>query len=157
MEIELNLENLKIGDEIVIITPKGNKLEYGWIHTVRGVDPVSKRWRFGVGSAGTIPPDGKGYNAMHSREIPHFYYSANPIHIQKAKEFHEKARIKREKEETEKARRMSLALPIGDLLKTEYYDSEECYQLDSTVDIAEILVSKLTDEQIMTLKGWLGV
>ena len=159
---ELNLTDLKVGDEIVTIRPKGKRFTYGGVRILTEFDERLKRWRYAVPTkmeknVGAIPPNGFGKNFMSKNPNPDFFYSANPIHIKAAKRQAERIRIQREKDEAEQARRMALALPIGDLLKTEYYDSEECYRLDTTTDIAEELVKRLTDEQIMTLRGWLGV
>lgn len=160
---DLNLDNLKVGTEIVTIRVQGEKNVYGGVKIVTGFDEKIKYWRYAninnlENNVGAFPPNGYGRDFMSKRNtIPDFYYSANPRHIEEAKRQHEEARIKREKVEAEKARRMALAVPIGNLLKTEYYDSEENYHLDSTNDIAEILVSRLTDEQISILKGWLNI
>jgi hypothetical protein len=162
MTEDLNLENLKIGDEITTIRPLKKGFKYGWVYVITEWDDKHKKWRYAVQSKpeknhGWFPLTGYGYNFMSKRETPDFYYSANPKHIKKAKVFAEKVRINTEKAALEQKRRMELSLPIGDLLKTEYYDSEEGYHLDTTVDIAEVLVANLTDEQIITLKGWLGL
>lgn len=161
MTEELNLENLKIGDEITTITPYRNGFKYGWVYNITEWSNAHKRWRFRYADnkkdAGWFPLTGHGYYFMSNRNTPDYYYSANPEHIKKAKAKAKKAKIDNDKAAAEKKRRMELALPIGDYLKTEYYDSEECYHLDTTSDIAESLVSKLSDDQIITLKGWLGL
>jgi hypothetical protein len=162
MNEKLNLENLKIGDEITTITPYKNGFKYGWVYVTTEWCDRHKRWRYSYQNnskkcAGWFPLTGHGYYFMSKRNTPDFYYSANPKHIEKAKAFDKKSRINAEKAATEQNRKMELAIPIGDLLKTEYYDSEECYHLDTTIDITEELVKRLTDDQIITLKGWLGV
>lgn len=108
-------------------------------------------------NVGAFPITGNGYDFMSKRNQPDFFYSANPKHIKEAKKQHKDVKLEREKKEREIKRRMKLALPIGKLLKTEYYDNEENYHLDTTDDIAEILIKNLSDEQIITLKGWLNL
>lgn len=159
MTEDLNLENLKVGDEIVTIRPSKEGLKYGAVKVLTVWEDGHKKWRYAHPSnlsknVGWFPLTGHGYDFMSKRKTPDFYYSANPEHIKNSKAYYEQARINTE----EKCRRMDLALPIGDLLHTEYYyDSEECYNLDTTFEITETLIDKLTDEQIVTLKGWLGV
>ena len=163
MNEELNLENLKIGDEITTITPLGKNFRYGWVYVITEWSDAHKGWRFKLAARstskniGVLPLTGHGYYFMSKRNTPDYYYSANPKHIKRAKAKAKQAKIDNDKAAAEQKRRMELALPIGDYLKTEYYDSEECYHLDTTSDIAEALVSKLSDDQIITLKGWLGL
>jgi hypothetical protein len=159
---DLNLDNLKVGTEIVTIRVTSGKRVYGGVRIITGLCERNQIWRYAKEdnlkkNIGVLPSNGLGWDFMSKRKEPDFYYSANPRHIEEAKKQHEEAKIKREEVETEKARRMALAFPIGNLLKTEYYDSEENYHLDSTNDIAEILVARLTDEQILTLKDWLSI
>jgi len=162
--MNLNLQNIKPGDEIVTIRLKDDVLTYSAIYVVTEWDERFKRWRYNHSNPsskyhGAFPPTGEGYDFMSKRKTPDFYYSANPKHIKAAKKSHEKARKERIKAEKEKDRRMKLAMPIGELLEVDYYDSEECYNTgpNSIIEISETLISRLTDEQIITLKGWLGV
>lgn len=162
-EILLCLENLKPGDEITTITRKGCRLEYGPIRVITERDDRFKRWRYSRPGAphkniGVVPDNGEGFMFMQRRDSPPaFYYSANPEHIRKAKIRAKRIRAKTEKTAAEKARRMALAHPIGELLKTEYYDREENYRLDSANDIAETIIGLLSDTQISTLKEWLNL
>lgn len=158
---QLHLSNLKPGDEITTITLKGKRKVYGAIRVITEYDERWKALRYAKPSdltknVGRVPADGKGYYFMQNRDTPPaYYYTANPLHLKAARAQHAKMFAALAKKEAEQARRMALALPIGDLLKTEYYDREECYRLDSTRDIAEELVKRLTDEQIITLRNWL--
>ena len=159
---ELNLDNIKIGDEIVTIIPKNGKLEYGSVRIVTEWDDRFKRWRLAMPhnlqkNCDAFPANGHGKYFMSKNPDADFYYSANPMHIKAARAAHKKAKVKAEKEAAEQARRFALTLPIGELLGSEYYDSEECYTFDTTNEITEMLMVRLTDDQITTLKGWLGV
>lgn len=158
---ELNLDNLKVGDEVTTLGFKGEPKKYGSIRIVTGWDEKVKRWKLAKPenpekNVDSFPVDGKGYFFMQKRDTePGFYYSANPEHIKAAKAYHERKKIEREKREQEQKRRMNLALPIGDLLKGEWEDHNGYW--DNSNEIAETLTNRLTDEQIITLKGWLGV
>jgi len=163
---QLHLSNLKPGDEITTITLKGKRKVYGQIRVITEYSEPHKAWRYGKPATpatpgkclGIVPADGRGFHFMQKRDTPPgFWYSANPEHIKAARAQYEKELAALAKKAAEKARRMALALPIGDLLKTEYYDREEHYRLDSTQDIAEELVKRLTDEQIKILRTWLKI
>lgn len=99
----LNLENVKPGDEIAILNPKGK----GFLYALAKVGEYSephKAFRlcsFNGKPREILPNDGKGYYAMHPKTVPHYYYSANPLHIKNAKIQIENARIKREQIEKE--------------------------------------------------------
>lgn len=160
MTLELNLENLKIGDKITTVSPDGKV--YASVGVITKWDDRIKRWRYArpnnlKKTVGTLPPLGHGMYFMSKSKTPDFYYSANPEHVKKAERNIKTRRKRQEQKQAEQDRRMALARPIGDLFKTEYYDSEECYHLDSTDEVTETLIKRLTDEQIETLKGWLNV
>lgn len=146
----LQLENLKIGDEVVTFSAKNH--EYGcilkikeWSEGHNGFVLVSQLGK----THGILPKDGKGYYAMHhSREKPHFYYSANPKHLKAAKKKHERAKILREKKEAILEQKRKLISPILE----SYTDSEEGYRFDflSTDDLL-----RLSTKQIEMLVSWL--
>lgn len=100
---ELHLDNIQSGMEIVTIIPQSNGFKYGTIKVVGDYSDNHEKWgvRFPneTRDSGLLPNDGEGYYAMHSREVPHFFYSANPKHIKAAKKAHEQARKEVEREE----------------------------------------------------------
>lgn len=150
----LHLSNIKQGDEIVTITPKNGKLKYSGILRVSEWSENHKAFRLvseRVGSkfVGILPPDGKGYYVMHSREIPHFYYSANPAHISAAKKIHARNKAKREKQQK---LLNDKRLAFAPLLES-YRDQEECYTFEY---LSAESLEKLTLAQIETLKGWIN-
>jgi hypothetical protein len=144
----LNLDNLKAGDEVVVIKPNGSisgsirVLE--WSESHQGFRMNGKDGK----TIGILPKDGKGFYAMHSRETPHFYYSANPIHIKKAKKaIHQAAKLKETKEKLLAEKREL----ISPLLET-YRDSEECYDLEY---LPPETLERLTVKQLKTFVSWL--
>lgn len=160
MVCDQNLTNLKIGDEITTITTTKKGLKYGIVYTITEWDEKYKCWIFKTLNGNFIHrlnKEGHGYYFMSKNQTPDFYYTANPLHIKKAKVANKRAVAKNNKILLEKTRRMLLVHPVGGLLKTEYYDREENYRLDTTNDINEMLINYLTDEQIITLKGWLKI
>ena len=56
-------------------------------------DEAKECWRTASGMR--IPSDGRGFYAMHSRETPNFYYSANPEHIKERNKRVEESKKKR--------------------------------------------------------------
>ena len=156
----LNLSDLKVGDEITTIHVKGGRIEYGPIRTIKAWDERFKRWRLTAvdpAKIGTfLPPDGCGFYFMQKKETPPgFYYSANPEHLKKAKASARKAELKRRRDAEEKMRRINLAAPIGEILKTTY--SDDGLWQDTSDYVTETLIGYLTDEQILTLRSWMGI
>lgn len=139
---ELHLDNIQTGTEIVTIKPKNGEIQWGAIKVVGDYSELHKKWRLRFPGenkdSGLLPNDGKGYYAMHSRDVPHFYYSANPEHIRAAKESHEKARIKREREEQKTKEKLGeFEQKLADLLK-EYGASIYAEQLSGDDQGVEI-------------------
>jgi hypothetical protein len=94
----LNLDNLKIGDEVVavFVNSRGDIRKYGGICIVTRFEEKSQRWRYAYKSnpskeIGLIPICGGGKYFMSKSEKPDFYYSANPKHLKAAKRSSEKA------------------------------------------------------------------
>jgi hypothetical protein len=152
---ELHLDNIQTGTEIVTITPNGKGFKYGMIKVVGDYSENHKKWRLRFPNetrgSGLLPNDGKGYYAMHSREVPHFYYSANPKHIQAAKKEHERARIKREREEQETKEKLAEFKQKLDNLLTEYGASIYAEQLsgdDQGVEVGMVISIKSQSLQV---------
>lgn len=150
--MNLNLENVKIGDEITIITPENGGFKYNGILTVSEWSEAHKAYRLKSKTnekySGILPADGKGYYAMHSKKTPHFYYSANPEHIAATKKAIQKERAKREKREKLLAAKNELLSPMLE----SYRDSEENYTFEF---LSVESLQKLSLGQIETLKKWL--
>lgn len=67
---------------------------------------------------GLIPVDGIGYYATHSKDKPHFFYSANTEHIDRAQKAIEIAQKKQqEKDQYDKTRLNELQSKINSLLQ----------------------------------------
>lgn len=150
----LNLENVKTGDEITTIRQENGKTVYHGLWTVGEWSENHKAFRLFASRnnkiTGILPPDGKGYHAMHPRKTPHFYYSANPAHIKKVKESIKKAEKTHEKKKKLLAEKRELFSPLLE----SYRDNEECFTFEylSTESLERLSVS-----QIKTLKKWLTV
>lgn len=147
----LNLENIKIGDEITTIRNENGKTLYQglwivseWSEKHGGFRLIAKR---NDKLVGILPKDGKGYYAMHSREKPHFYYSANPAHIKKAKESIKRAEKAREKKEKLRADKLAIIHCFSE----EYHDKEEGSFPMVSIDTLE----RLSFAQLKKLKSWL--
>lgn len=150
----LNLENVKTGDEITTISPRNGKTVYQGLRIVGEWSENHKAFRLFAKRdnklIGILPPDGKGYYAMHPRKTPHFYYSANPAHIKKVKQSIKKAEKIREKKEKLLAEKRELLSPLLE----SYRDNEECFSFEY---LSTESLEKLSIEQIKTLKKWLTV
>ena len=114
---DLQLENIKTGDEICTIMKDGKS---GSIYTVGEFSDLHKKYRLmrGSKSVGLLPPDGLGYFAMHKREaVPHFYYSKNPAHIAQVKQDIANAeKLKKTKEDQNRKLLKELSSEIDALL-----------------------------------------
>ena len=89
--LDLNLDNLKAGDEITSVkVEKDGSLSYGAVRIILELSGCGDRWRYTNRInlnkvAGSFPLNGVGYYAMSKRITPHFFYSANPKHIEESK------------------------------------------------------------------------
>ena len=118
---DLQLDNIKTGAVICIIKPDGttNNIyrvgEYSKLHgKYRYKSVITGR------DVGLIPTDGIGHYAMHARDKPHFFFSANPEHIAKAyRTIEEQTKRKKEKEQADKAALKELYAKI-DMLLSDY-------------------------------------
>ena len=155
---DLNLESVKVGDEIVTIS----RAENGGLSVTPHVFLVQAHegWRVvarnekGKTHGAWLTKNGGGCPwAMHAQNVMRYYYSANPEHVAQARR---NARAKKAAEEARKAAfeaQMALARPLGDELG-DGWDSDEGYRRETA---AQTLAEKLTPEQMRTLAGWLGV
>jgi hypothetical protein len=88
---DLNLENLKVGDEVVsIMFRKSGSLKYGPVRIVMEKDEKFQRWKYAnpltpTKLIATFPFHGGCKNFMSKNDKPDFYFSANPTHIKRAK------------------------------------------------------------------------
>lgn len=87
----LNLDNLKAGDEVVavFVNSRGDIKKYGGVCIVIEFDEKLQRWCYAhktspTKTIGTFPRDGGCRYFMSKNERSDFYYSANPIHIKRA-------------------------------------------------------------------------
>ena len=150
--MNLNLKNVKIGDEITVITPENSGFKYNGIQIVSEWSETHKAYRLKSSrngkDSGILPSDGKGYYFMSKRKNPNFYYSANPEHISAAKKAIQKEKTKREEREKLLATKNKSLSPILE----SYQDSEENYTFEF---LSVESLQKLSLGQIETLKKWL--
>ena len=103
--LDLNLENLKVGDEVVSVIPlKNGSLKYGPIRIVIEKDEKFQRWKYANPLTPTIliatfPFHGGCKNFMSKNDKPDFFFSANPTHIKRAKSAKKKFLAQNIKEE----------------------------------------------------------
>ena len=160
-ELDLNLENLNIGDSVTTITldTKG-KIKYGKIYNVLGWDEKHNRYRYSGylnpdKCLGCFPKDGQGRYFMSKNPNADFYYSANPIHIKKAKQ-----RIKRiardvARKKVEMELKVSFAMPIAKFLYsyTDYDADDDC----PMGIIANAIAENSSYGQMNLMKEWWGI
>lgn len=111
----------KITEGVLICTIKADG-SMGSVYRVGEYSELHGKYRYQSLSTdrhiGLIPPNGLGYCAMHSRDKPHFFYSANPEHVEKAQKAIETVQKKQqEKEQEDKAKLKELQSKINALLK----------------------------------------
>lgn len=121
---DLQLDNLKIGDEVVSITPKGNSYEYGGIRYVTEFVESRNGWRYSAfkngerKNCGFFPIHGGCKMFMSNNPNPDYYFSANPKHIKAARRQHEKkAKILAQKDAKEKAKFNEFKTKLDALLR----------------------------------------
>lgn len=107
----LMLETVKTGIEVTTLFPDENGVTYyGPVNQIGEFSKNHWKWRIVKPETGKdiglLPTDGKGYHTMHSKDNPHFYYSANPEHIQAAKKFAERKRLQAEVDKREEMDRL---------------------------------------------------
>lgn len=117
--LDLRLDKIAEGALICTIKPDGST---GNLFKVGAFSEQHGKYRLVSASTGKhiglIPADGLGYYAMHSRDKPHFFYSANPEHVSKAQKAIKIAQKKQqEKEQADKAKLRELQGKINALLK----------------------------------------
>lgn len=150
--MNLNLENLKIGDEITTVKNNNGKLEYAGIFIIKEWSEKHKGFILKnrlQKTLGVLPSDGKGYYFMSKRIAPDYYYSANPIHIKAAKKRIEKSL----KAENLKQKLLNAKKELYSSLLESYRDNEECYSFEY---LSTDSLERLTIPQLKKLKGWLS-
>lgn len=128
-----NIEYIKTGDELCVIYPNGGT---GAIYTVGEFSDSNKRFRLQNAQGKPLcwlPIDGEGYKFMRGPADgePDFYYSANPVHVEKAKQ---NIRVKQEKEKQQEAQNWQKLEDLRskiDALLTEYGATIEASQTES--------------------------
>lgn len=89
--MKLDLENLKIGDEVVSVRQRRDgKLEYGGVRIVTARDERVRIWRYAnpakpEKNIGAFPYDGGCRDFMSKSTAPDFHFSANSVHIRAAR------------------------------------------------------------------------
>lgn len=148
--MNLNLENLKAGDEVVVIfvNPSHTRDGQKYADPEKVVSDEKGNLRTVTQTGDIIPKDGKGYFFMSKRVKPDYYFSANPVHIKAAKKQNEKAAKIRENKEKLLAEKRKLISP---LLET-YWDQEECFDLEY---LPPETLERLTVKQLKTFVSWL--
>lgn len=116
--LDLQLDKITEGVLICTIKPDGST---GSLFKVGAFSELHGKYRLVSVSTGKhiglIPTDGVGYYAMHSRDTPHFFYSANPEHIEKARQAIKVADKKaQDKVQADKAKLQELQKKINALL-----------------------------------------
>jgi hypothetical protein len=152
LRINLNLENLKKGDEVTTLRVENGKTEFRGILIVGEWSEQHGRFLLMSPRTGkvacTLPVDGVGYDFMSRRENPDFFYSANPAHIRKAKTKIARAQKIREKKENLLAAKRKIICNFCE----SYRDNEECYSFEY---VPPETLERLTVEQLETLASWL--
>lgn len=126
---DLQLDRIKTGAQICTIFPDGM---IGGLYIVGEYSVNHGKYRYNrIGedrNIGLLPLDGCGYYAMQSRDKPHFYFSANPEHVQATQSKMIEAESKaKEKLQSDKVKLDELQKKIKGLLK-EYNASLDAVQ-----------------------------
>lgn len=156
------IESVEIGSKVALLAPnkQGDGIEIATtVYSVTEITERLVRVRATGGDRGCghwLRKNGGGFPyAMHSERIMRGYFSANPEHIaaarRRAKEEAEEAKRQRE----ERARLLEFAKPLGEALGDVWaeWDDNQGY----CDGVAQILIDKLTPEQMKMLAGWMGV
>jgi len=148
--MNLNLENLKDGDEVVVIflNPKRTRDGLKYSGPKKAVLDEKGNLRTMTKTGDIIPKDGKGYFFMSERISPDYYFSANPAHIKAAKRQNKRAANIREKKESLLAEKRKIICNFCE----SYRDNEECYSFEY---VPPETLERLTVEQLETLASWL--
>lgn len=149
--MDTHSDKFAIGVELTVIHVNDRKNPQG-LYTIIDYDHKHDMWKIrskiNQDNVCLIRKDGAGYYAMHSRESPHYYYSANPIHIKRVKASIKRISNKQHKKEKEKEKKINLVMPFTE----SYRDSEENYTFDF---IPLDILDRLNIEQIKTFCSWL--
>ena len=148
----LNLENLKAGDEVTVIfvNPSHNRDGRKYSGPKKVVwDEKSQCLRTISMTGDKIPLDGKGYFFMSKRVNPDYYFSANPEHLKAAKRANSRIKAKEKKKNDLLSEKRSALSP----LLSSYDGDEENYSFEY---LSTDSLERLTIKQIETLKNWLA-
>ena len=151
MNLNLFLENLKAGDEVVVVFVNPSHTRDGLKYSGPKklvLDEKRGVLRTGSFTGEIVPKDGKGYFFMSKRINPDYYFSANPKHLAAARKANQKRQAAQNKKDQILAEKREL---INPLLET-YRDREECYSFEY---IPPETLERLTVKQLKTFVSWL--
>ena len=116
--LDLQLHNISEGALICTIKADGSM---GSVYRVGDYSEQHGKYRYQSINTGRhiglVPADGLGFYAMHSRDKPHFFYSANPEHIERVQQAIKAAEKKaQDKAQADKAKLQDLQKKINTLL-----------------------------------------
>jgi hypothetical protein len=149
--MNLNLENLKAGDNvaIVFVDPSRNRDNAKYCGPKKVVSDEKGNLRT-ISLAGEIvPKDGKGYYFMSKRLKPDYFFSANPVHIRAALKERNKRIAAQKKKEQISAEKSAIFSPLLEIYRDNEENNEFCYLEPS-------LLQRLTIKQLKTLATWIN-
>ena len=150
-----DIANVKVGDFVAIITREGEIKPH--IFVVAGVTDwrvlVRRPGETKTAGAWLVKNGGGCPLAMHDQSVMRYYYTANPEHIARARERIIEVRAAEEKRKADHAAKMKLYRPVGLELGDGWNEEDDCRYEPA----AQTLAERLTEEQLRTLAGWLGV
>jgi hypothetical protein len=147
---DLNLENLKAGDEVAVIfvNPRGTRDGIKYSGPKKVVLDEKGQFRTISQIGEIVPKDGKSYFFMSKRITPDYYFSANPKHLAAARKERDKRLAREQKKNDLLAKKRAALSPLLE----EYTDREEGYSFEY---LSAESLEKLSISQIETLKKWL--
>ncbi len=145
---------VKVGDRVATLRLECGRWVVGGLRPVTAVDSEQVRMKRESFLKAVGP---FGYYFLSRRVRPDFYYSANPLHIEEGERKALEARNERERVALEAAAKHAALGGLGELLGDGERYTETYGEPYGCTDAADVLVARLTVEQIETLKSWLGV
>jgi hypothetical protein len=139
------IAGVKVGDRLAVLHIKGGRwvVSPGCVHVTEVTEEVVKMRR----DSFRREHGGAHSYAMHRQDMAHYWYSASPVHIEKADALAHADRIERDRIRRELDARRPLAMLIGEILGDgTRYDSTKA---------ADTLTERLSVEQLETLRSWL--
>jgi len=135
-----HLNSFGVGVELTTVKIHGeNVFDCTGRQIINAWDEKHKCWRTSKGMG--IPSDGRGFYAMRSRKTPHFYYSANPVHIKERQKRAEAELAKRKLVEIADAKNLELFREDLEELLKRYGASIDAEQLSGDDQGAEVGLS----------------